>query len=136
MELFGFFSVRWWVIPAAIVINFIIGMMWYGPLFGKKWMAAVGLKAEDISGSNVGVYIYAAINAAVGALGLAFILNAIGVETIAQGLLVTLIVWTAINLAPSINHLNFEMRPKSLIYITTLHDLVGWLVITILIVIS
>lgn len=136
MELLAYFNIRWWVVLASVVISFIIGILWYGPFFGKKWMKAIGMKAEDISGGNAGVYIYAAVNAVVVVFGLAFILNAIGVQSIAQGLLVTLIVWIALNLSPFINHINFDMRAKSLIYITTLHDLVGWLLMTILIVIS
>lgn len=136
MELFTYFSIRWWVVLASVAIHFIVGMLWYGPFFGKRWLEAIGLKTEDISGGNAGVYGYAAVNAIVVVFGLSFILNAIGVQSIAQGLMVTLIVWVTLNLAPFINHLNFEMRAKSLIYITTLHDLVGWLLMTILIVIS
>jgi hypothetical protein len=30
------------------VLGFALGALWYGPLFGKRWMAAVGLSAEAI----------------------------------------------------------------------------------------
>ena len=35
-------------IPAtlvATVLGFALGALWYGPLFGKRWMAAVGMTA-------------------------------------------------------------------------------------------
>ena len=30
------------------VLGFVLGGLWYGPLFGKTWMAAVGLTPETI----------------------------------------------------------------------------------------
>ena len=30
------------------VLGFVLGALWYGPLFGKTWMAAVGLTPETI----------------------------------------------------------------------------------------
>jgi hypothetical protein len=30
------------------VLGFVLGAIWYGPLFGKTWMAAVGLTPETI----------------------------------------------------------------------------------------
>ena len=32
----------------ATVLGFVLGALWYGPLFGKRWMAAVGMSAQDI----------------------------------------------------------------------------------------
>jgi hypothetical protein len=33
---------------AATIAGFVLGALWYGPLFGKRWMSAVGLNQEDI----------------------------------------------------------------------------------------
>ena len=32
----------------ATVLGFVLGALWYGPLFGKRWMAAVGMTPEDL----------------------------------------------------------------------------------------
>ena len=32
----------------ATVLGFALGAFWYGPLFGKRWMAAVGMTPEEI----------------------------------------------------------------------------------------
>ena len=32
----------------ATVLGFVLGALWYGPLFGKAWMAAVGLTREEL----------------------------------------------------------------------------------------
>ena len=42
-------------IPAtlvATVLGFALGALWYGPLFGKRWMAAVGMTAEQLRDVN------------------------------------------------------------------------------------
>lgn len=137
MEILPYLAIRWWAVLGSVAIHFIVGMLWYGPFFGKRWMEAASMSEEDISSGNFGgVYLFAAVAALITTFGIGFILNAIGVQSIAQGLLVTLIVWIALNLVPYINHLNFEQRPKPLIYLTTLHDLIAWLLSSILIVIS
>jgi len=33
---------------AATIAGFVLGALWYGPLFGKRWIAAVGLSREEI----------------------------------------------------------------------------------------
>jgi hypothetical protein len=42
-------SVSWLGIAAAVVAAMAIGSIWYGPLFGKKWMKLVGLKRGQSS---------------------------------------------------------------------------------------
>ena len=32
----------------ATVLGFALGALWYGPLFGRRWRAAVGMTAEQI----------------------------------------------------------------------------------------
>lgn len=41
-------SVNYWAIAAGAVLSMIIGAIWYGPLFGKKWMQIVGVNADDL----------------------------------------------------------------------------------------
>ncbi len=37
-------SVNWLGIALAVIVAMAIGTLWYGPVFGKKWMKLVGLK--------------------------------------------------------------------------------------------
>ena len=32
----------------ATMLGFVLGALWYGPLFGRRWMTAVGMTAEEI----------------------------------------------------------------------------------------
>lgn len=40
-------SVNYLAIATGAVLSMIIGAIWYGPMFGKKWMEIVGVSPED-----------------------------------------------------------------------------------------
>jgi hypothetical protein len=40
-------EMNWIAVAAAGVSAFVLGGVWYGPLFGKKWAGYVGLSEED-----------------------------------------------------------------------------------------
>ena len=40
-------TVNYWAIVTGAVLSMIIGAIWYGPLFGKKWMKIVGVSPAD-----------------------------------------------------------------------------------------
>jgi hypothetical protein len=40
-------TVNYWAIAAGAVLSMVIGAVWYGPLFGKKWMELVGVDSAD-----------------------------------------------------------------------------------------
>ncbi len=44
---------NWLGIVAAAALGFVIGGLWYGPVFGKAWQAARGLTDEQIAQSNM-----------------------------------------------------------------------------------
>lgn len=46
-------EVDWIAVIAAAVSAFVLGGIWYGPLFGKKWAAYVGLSEEDQKNANM-----------------------------------------------------------------------------------
>ena len=41
-------TVNYWAIISGAVLSMIIGGIWYGPLFGKKWMEIVGVNPADL----------------------------------------------------------------------------------------
>lgn len=45
----------------ATVLGFALGALWYGPLFGKRWMAAVGMTPEEAQKDFSSVKVYGAM---------------------------------------------------------------------------
>jgi hypothetical protein len=46
-------AVNWLAILVAAAASFVIGGLWYGPLFGKAWMAATGMTKEKGGEANM-----------------------------------------------------------------------------------
>lgn len=41
-------TINYWAVLVCAILSMIIGAMWYGPIFGKKWMQIIGADAQDI----------------------------------------------------------------------------------------
>lgn len=41
-------NINFLAVTAAALSTFVVGWLWYGPLFGRAWMSAVGLSTEDL----------------------------------------------------------------------------------------
>lgn len=49
--------INYWAVLVAALCNMVLGYLWYGPLFGKKWMALMGItpqQTEDYKKSGKG----------------------------------------------------------------------------------
>ncbi|MEO0464678.1 MAG: DUF1761 domain-containing protein [Pseudomonadota bacterium] len=44
-----------WPVLAGAAAFFVVGMIWYGALFGKVWQKAAGLNDEQVAGGNPAV---------------------------------------------------------------------------------
>ncbi len=44
---------HWIAIVLAALAGFLVGGLWYGPLFGKAWMKARGITPESAAGANM-----------------------------------------------------------------------------------
>ena len=41
-------EINWLTVMAAAAMGFVVGGIWYGPIMGKRWLAATGLTEEDV----------------------------------------------------------------------------------------
>ncbi len=46
-------EINWLGVLLGAVAGFVLGALWYGPLFSKPWMAAVGITKEDAKKTNM-----------------------------------------------------------------------------------
>ncbi len=46
-------AINWIAVVVAAVSTFVLGGLWYGPLFGKAWMAASGMTEEKAAQGNM-----------------------------------------------------------------------------------
>lgn len=70
-------GLNWLAVLAATVAGFALGGVWYGPLFGKAWMAAIGKTEKDIQPS-VTPFIVSFVTALITSVVLALLIGAFG----------------------------------------------------------
>ncbi len=46
--------INYLVVLVAAVANMVLGSLWYGPLFGKKWMALSGVNSQTMGKNGMG----------------------------------------------------------------------------------
>ena len=85
MEMFN-----WWAILVATVLAFVLGGLWYGPLFGKAWLAAMG-KTEDEIEPSPSPFIISFFTALVTAITLAWLVYALSITGWGAGALLGLV---------------------------------------------
>lgn len=49
----AFSQINWLSVIVAAVVSFVIGGIWYGPLFGRAWMAGFNLSEDDLKKRSI-----------------------------------------------------------------------------------
>ena len=73
-------------VAVAALSGFVLGALWYGPLFGKQWMAASGVTETDIKHTNFPrLYLITLLLSFVSAYVLAHVVARFGAHSLAGG---------------------------------------------------
>jgi hypothetical protein len=127
-------QINWLSLFLGALAGFVLGALWYGPLFSKAWMKAAGITKEDGKGINVGVLMSKSF---VTYLILAFVISVLlilspaaeaGNHTWHEGAHIGLLVGLA-SLTTVFNNSFYEMRPTSLGLINGVYALLNGAVI-------
>ncbi len=84
-------DVNWLAVIACAVANMVIGSVWYGPLFGKLWLKSIGKTKDDLK-NPAPAMITSFIMSLIMAFSLAMLLKALGVDALANGIILALLV--------------------------------------------
>ena len=81
-----FTELNWLAIFVATAVAFALGGLWYGPLFGKAWMRAIGKTESDVKPSAA-PFIISFFTALLTSIVLAALIKSLGIDTLGGGLL-------------------------------------------------
>src|SRR5438094_10066761 len=96
MVSFDVSSFNWIAIVLAGVSAWIIGAIWFSPpVFGRRWMAALGLKQEQLGNPAPG-FVAALVISFIGATFLRWVIGVAGATSVGGGLEGGLIMWLAV----------------------------------------
>ena len=87
-----FASINYLAVLVATLAAYFFGALWYSPfLFGKTWMTALGKSKEELPAPTLPMVI-GFILTFVTALGLALLIEGLGITTLFNGILLALVV--------------------------------------------
>lgn len=90
-KMLDFAGLNWFAILAATAAGFMLGGIWYGPLFGKAWMNALGKTEADIQPSPA-PFIISFFTALITAIVLAALIHNLGFTSVLDGVVLGLLV--------------------------------------------
>lgn len=121
-----FGDVSWLGVLIAAVAFFAIGGVYYGPMFGDRWMDAAGITEEEARQSNLPlVFISTFVLELIAAVGLALVIgaDATPVEGLVNGLLLALLL-----VLPVLGVLSvFERKSTELFALNAGYNLLGFM---------
>ena len=78
-------ALNWWAILVATVAAFALGGLWYGPLFAKPWMEAIGKSAEELPTPPM-PFVVSFFAALLTCVVMALLMQGLGIRTLGGGL--------------------------------------------------
>jgi Na+/H+ antiporter NhaA len=129
-------DVNWLAILVGAIAWFIIGALWYGPLFGKAWMASTGIDPRA-SGErpSAAIYVFPLLAYLVATVALAMLAEATGSSTLGHGIILGVVVGVGFGLTLYAVEAVFGSRPKpgSWFLITGAYQLIGVVVASVIV---
>lgn len=129
--------INWWALLVTTVISFVLGFLWFGPVFGKIWMQTVGhtmpetMTPEMKRGMIIG-YIWVIITSFLTNFvllhNLTFGSAYLGMTGVGAGLQAAIWNWIGFCFPLLISSVMFESRPKKYILVTGGYYLVALII--------
>jgi hypothetical protein len=130
------FSIPWLAVIVATTAFFIFGALWYS-YFGGYWLKAIGKRKEELNQKDPTPYITAAIASFLNAIATALVIDLVWPLTatkIMTAFLVGLLLGGAVFAAGLAKHYAFAGRSWSLFMIDACHEILGFMLMSLIIV--
>lgn len=121
-------SINYFALIAAAVANMAIGVLWYGPLFGKQWKRLVGITDEEMKNMPLSPAM-AMIGGLITSLVIAYVLlffTVTWVSTLSGALMAAFWIWLGFVATTQIGSFLWEGKSIKLFLLNTAYSLVAY----------
>ena len=122
-------SVNLWAVLVAAIAGMAIGFLWFGPLFGKQYMAFMNLdkkKMKEAKKKGMGkTFTIAFLSTLLMSYILAHFVGYVQATTIVDGIVLAFQLWLVFFATTELGMILWEGKPFKLYAIKTLHNLVS-----------
>ena len=115
-------SVNVWAVLGAAALNMVIGSLWYGPLFGKQWMAAMGwtperMKDPEQKKKGQKAMMWMVLTSLITAYVLTLFVYNLSAATWGEGAMLGFWLWLGFQITLVLEGMIFEGKKKELVFI-------------------
>ncbi|HEY7525220.1 MAG TPA: DUF1761 domain-containing protein [Candidatus Limnocylindria bacterium] len=137
---FDLSAINWLPVIVGAIIWFALGALWYSPvLFARPWQRSIGWDPERTPPQQqVTTYLVPFIGYLVMAIGTAMLAKATGTDTLAEGVVLGLVLGIGFAGAHTLVDANFDPnkpQPWTWFAITAVYNAIGLLIVAVLIAI-
>jgi hypothetical protein len=125
--------INYWAVLGAAVASFVIGMLWYGPLFGKQWMKLSGITTASMKKMKMTPARAMTLGFAatlITAYVLSNFVNVLGIMTWASAAQFAFWAWLGLVAPVQLGAYLWEGKPFKLFVLNTAHNLVVLIVMS------
>ncbi len=122
-------SVNFAAVVVAAVASMVLGFLWFGPLFGKKWMELSGHKMGDMEskkGSMGTSYLAMFVGYLVSAYVLANIVKFSGAASLVEGAITGFMVWLGFVATVTLGMVLWDGKPVQLYLLTNAYQVINF----------
>lgn len=114
-------------ILVCFVLLTVLGFVWYGPLFGEKWMGMVGLDLATVEANppGAGIWITNVVATLIPLYTLAWLFTKLSVDSAGRGAAIGLLIVFAFEFMSTMTGNMFAQNPYGLTWITGGYNLVA-----------
>jgi hypothetical protein len=123
VSMFSLSGINWIAVIVGVIFSNALGFLWYGPLFSKPWLAALGKRQEDLQ-SNPSMYLWTVVSSLVTMVVLAGAVAAFGSASLVEGAVLGAVLYIGLQGAATYVGTMFEGRSTTLWWINGLYNLV------------
>lgn|SRR3989338_4054227 len=132
------FDINYIAVLASAIAGMVLGALWYGPLFGKRWIKLMERSEKDIKKAKQKSMAKSYVGAFAGTLVFAYVLAImivnLGAATLAEGFVVAFLLWLGFIATSMLNSVIWEGKPVEIYTIGIGHYLVVFLAMSAILV--
>ena len=130
-------AINYFAVLVAAIVSFVVGWLWYGPLFGKMWKGLMGYTDESMKAMAMKpatAMVWGFVSAFVMAYVLARFAFVYGAIDVHSALEPALWVWVGFLATTSLGGYLWEGRPLKLFVLNAAHQLVSVFLMAVVLV--
>lgn len=128
-------NINWWAVVVATAVTMVLGTLWYGPFFGKKWMKLEGLTEDAVNNADGSSKVYAqmGIIALITSMMMAVLVRAIDVTSFMDLVIVGFLFGVVLRASTHYIHDGFSNRKPGVTLIHAGYDTLVIVLVTMIV---